>query len=313
MGKSDDESTQPRAGGYGFLVYLAVILFGLFAFLVPGIMNSDLERVRALMTSFLFGSLVGMAEIASRYRDEPLRALLSPYGLAYILINGYLSLLAFLLIMQFPKTFPGVSGNLFLAAFAAGFGAMVVMRSRIAVIKTADGKDESIGPDYVLKIILRTVDLKIDRWRAGARQQILANNLQKIIDLGDFPSAWKYLSASLLAFQNLDETQKKMLSDTYNDYQAQTGVPEGIKQLALGFIFLTLVGEAHFDTVLNNAKTLMKKTQASSDPQNQSLPGPPKPPPDLDDAKRLPTKPQPSSDLQNQSPTAPTNPPPDSA
>ncbi len=72
------------------------------------------------------------------------------------------------------------------------------------------------------------------------------------------------LLASLLAFQNLDDAQKKTLSDTYNDYQAQATLPDAIKQLALGFIFLTLVGEAHFGAVLENAKTLSSKSQSLS-------------------------------------------------
>ncbi len=213
----------------------------------------------------------------------------SPYGLVYLFLNGYLSMLAFLLILEFPSTFGTLSNNMFLTALAAGFGAMVVMRARVAVIKSSDGKEESIGPDYVLKIILRTIDLKIDRWRAAHRQQILGENLDKIKALGDFQTAWKYLLASLLAFQNLDDAQKKTLSDTYNDYQAQANLPDAIKQLALGFIFLTLVGEAHFGAVLENAKTLSSKSQSlsgsSGSPSQHgsqpNFPPPPPPPPDL--------------------------------
>jgi len=47
---------------------------------------------------------VGLAEIASRYRDEPLKAVGSPYGLVYLFLNGYLSMLAFLLILVLAFT-----------------------------------------------------------------------------------------------------------------------------------------------------------------------------------------------------------------
>src|SRR6185436_19453844 len=272
---------------YRLFFWLVAILVALFLMLIPGITTSGTNQVRALVASFLFGALVGLAEIASRYRDEPLKAVKSPYGLVYVFLNGYISLLAFLLIMKFPAMFGALSGNMFLAALVAGFGAMVVMRARIAVIKTPDGREESIGPDYVLKIILRTIDLNIDRWRAARRQQILGENLDKLNALGDFQSAWKYLLASLLAFQNLDDAQKKTLSDTYNDYQAQANLADSIKQLALGFIFLTLVGESHFSTVLENAKNLSAQGQApplpipSTSGLQSDYPPAPLPPPDI--------------------------------
>src|SRR5207245_1717227 len=97
--------------------------------LIPGITNSEMNQVRALAAAFLFGALVGLAEIASRYRDEPLKAVKSPYGLVYLFLNGYISLLAFLLIVKFPAIFGTLSGNMFLAALSAGFGAMIVMRA----------------------------------------------------------------------------------------------------------------------------------------------------------------------------------------
>lgn len=177
--------------------------------------DSDLNKGRALVAAFMFGALVGLAEIASRYRDEPLKAVDSPYGLVYLFLNGYLSMLAFLLIL---------------------------------------------------------------------------------------------LLASLLAFQNLDDAQKKTLSDTYDDYQAQATLPDAIKQLALGFIFLTLVGEAHFGAVLENAKTLSSKSQSLSGSSGSlsqhgsrpNFPPPPPPPPDL-------VSPRSTSSPGNPSGTSPTS------
>ncbi|MCU1264951.1 MAG: hypothetical protein JWM21_1269 [Acidobacteria bacterium] len=281
------EAIQSWLKSYGLLLLLIAVLVALCLGLVPDLTKRELNEWRALSAAFVFGALVGLAEIASRYRDEPIAAVGSPYGLVYVFLNGYISAMAYLFIQRFPTTFGTVASDKFVASLAAGFGAMAVMRSRIAVIKTPDGKEESIGPDYVLRIILRTIDLKIDRVRAGRRQELLTQNLDKIKALGNFQTGSKYLLASLLAFQNLDETQKKTLGDTYNDYQAQENVPEAIKQLALGFIFLTLVGETHFATVLENAKNLTAKSQepsvvaaVGSISSPVTLPTP-QPPPDL--------------------------------
>ncbi len=288
---------------FGPLLLLAIFLIVVSVTLLPkDIWSLDDNRQRAIVAAFLFGSLVGMSEIASRYRDEPLKAVVSPYGLIYCLLNGYISILALFLIFNFASLFGSISTSNFLAAVTAGFGSTIVMRSRIAIIKTADGKEESVGPDYVIKILLQIIDTNIDRWRAVRRQEILKDNLEKIKNLGDFPTAWRYLLASLLAFQNLDEARRKTLSDTYNDYQAQTGVPEDIKRLGLGFIFLTLVGESNFSAVIHNAAVL--SAGAATSPIDD-LPTP-QPPPDL--ATPPPSPPQPDA-LISPTSTAPNSEP----
>lgn len=244
---------------------LVVVLTILFFTLIPEHLRpaSNPGRVRAILGALLFGALVGMSEIASRYRDEPLKAVISPYGLIYEVLNGYISILALFLIFHFSDKFGPVAQDNLLAAITAGFGASVVMRTRIAVIKGADGREVSVGPDYVISIVLQMIDTNIDRWRAVRRQGILSENFERIRQLGEFSSAWRYLLASLLAFQNLDDARKKTLSDTYNDYQAQK-LPDDIKRLGLGFLFLTLVGESNFGKVLDCAASLRSGSVGSS-------------------------------------------------
>jgi len=77
--------------------------------------------------------------------------------------------------------------------------------------------------------------------------------LAQIRGLGPFEQAYNYLAASLLAFQNLDDDFKRRLPEIVQQYKAETQLPEDIKYLALGFVFLTIVGEKHFDAVLNRA------------------------------------------------------------
>jgi len=121
----------------------------------------------------IFGALVGASELASRYRDEPLRAIRKPWGVLYLEINAFLSAIGLLLIYRYPDSFKGVSEDPLLAAVAAGFGAMVIMRTRLAVVKGSAGEDYSIGLDLVLSVILRMVDTNVDRDRALERQRIV--------------------------------------------------------------------------------------------------------------------------------------------
>lgn len=76
------------------------------------------------------GAIVGVSEIASRYRDEPMRATVSRYGLAYVAVNSLVAALVYGLLVRYPtQLFPAVAGDSLLSALVAGFGAMVLLRS----------------------------------------------------------------------------------------------------------------------------------------------------------------------------------------
>lgn len=211
---------------------------------------------RAALIAFLCGALVGASELVTRYRDEPLNALLkNPFGPIYIAVNGYLSFLAVLLILRYPAQFPAISKDALLIGITAGFGAIVVMRTRLAVIKGGDNRDISIGPDAVITGMLQMVDKNVDRFRAERRQALVIAHLGEMQAFGDFPTAAKCLLASLLAFQNLDDALKIQLNGIVKDYEAQS-LPPDIKYMALGFVFLTIVGDRHYEAVLAQAVRL---------------------------------------------------------
>ena len=224
-----------------------IIILGYF--LLPAGRLSNVTR--AAVFASICGALVGVAEIASRYRDEPFNAIRSPYGLVYVILNGTLSFLAFFLIEHYSDSFQAL-GDRFLKALAAGFGAGAVMRTRLAILKGEGDKEISVGPDYVITVLLNMFDENIDRARARRRQTIVIDNLPKIRGLGSFKRAADYLLASLLAFQNMSEDEKKLLNEIISNYEDQP-LPDDIKYLALGFVFLTLVGESHYGDVLDNA------------------------------------------------------------
>jgi len=57
----------------------------------------------AYVIVFLFGALVGIAELVSRYRDEPSKAILSIPGFLYIFVNVCAACLALYMIDIFTK------------------------------------------------------------------------------------------------------------------------------------------------------------------------------------------------------------------
>ena len=239
------------------MLLVLAIGFGLSFLLLPaGFLP---HSMRGVVWTFIFGASVGASELVSRYRDEPLRAFGTPFGLMYVLLNGMLGVFALFIIFRYPEKFSFPAGQpvpAFLGALLAGFGSLAVMRTRLMVLKSAENKEISIGPDIVIKIFLQMVDQYVDRDRAANRLDIVTVNLGNLKALAarfkNFRQVADYLLTSLLAFQNLDEERKKQLQDVFSQYDQQQ-VPDDIKYLAMGFVFLTLVGENQFEGVLVKA------------------------------------------------------------
>ena len=280
---------------YSALVVVVALLVPIYAFLVPLHHFTDDNNARALVLAFLCGGSVGMTEISSRYRDEQMKAILSPDGLVYILCNGAISTFALILVFHFSHTleaFAAFRNNSLPAAIAAGFGATAIMRARFAVVKGADGKDISIGPDIVINLLLAMIDRRIDRWRAARRQEIVTAHFDQLKALGTVDEAGKYLLASLVSFQNLSAPEKKDLADTIKGNK-DLGYSDNIQLAAMGYLFLTVVGEENFDSVLAKAKQI----QGTPPPSISPLAPPPATPPPVPPAAAPP-------------PVPPGNPPP---
>jgi hypothetical protein len=265
---------------YSILILVVVCLIPIYVFLVPGHYYAEKNNVRALVLAFLCGGAVGMTEISSRYRDEQMKAILSPDGLLYILCNGAISTFALILIFHFSITltaFTALKGNPLTSAIAAGFGATAIMRTRFAVIKGADNKDISIGPDIVINLLLAMIDRRIDRWRAARRQEIITDHFDKLKALGTVEEAGKYLLASLVSFQNLSEPEKKEFAAMIK--ANEKGDSENIQLATMGYLFLTVVGEENFDSVLEKAKDIRGRGTLPPLPPPPAVAPPPVPPP----------------------------------
>src|SRR5215470_2923368 len=156
-----DKKSQPssRITGWGarfllslllLIVILSLIWLGIFIGRQTAAANEYVVYYAGLAT-FLFGISVGLSEILSHYRDEPIAAASTVFGLAYLVLNGLLSLGAFAVLRKYPtQILPAVKDDYVLTAVFAGFGAMAVFRSKLFTYRTDDGKDIAIGPSIVL-------------------------------------------------------------------------------------------------------------------------------------------------------------------
>lgn len=214
---------------------------------------------RGLILAFLFGASLGMAEIVSRYRDEPVQALLTKYGVLYWFLNGMLGIWAFLIVWRFPEKFslgfdPRTSA--FLTAVLAGFGGAAVMRARLVTLRDSNGKELTIGPDVVIKTLLEVVDLKIDRKRADERWTFVQAHFGDVMAVyrrfgSDFKRAADALLTALYSFQNLSDARRQDLHAVIKDYAERTEIPDIVRLLAVCFVMLTVTGEKNFADILN--------------------------------------------------------------
>lgn len=201
-----------------------------------------------LILSMVFGGLVGASEIASRYRDEPFLAIVSLPGRVYLVFNAVISAFAYFLLQHYKdRIFPGLGNDLLLASVIGGFGAMVVLRSKLFSFKTESGETFSVGPDAAVSTLLSTVDRNIDRYRSFDRQALVFKETTRI---GNPKEAPVFLRTFLASYQNLSDNEKKQLNEAIDRIIERTDLDDRVKLMAISFGFLNISGDANFKALM---------------------------------------------------------------
>jgi len=193
----------------------------------------------------LVGGLLGATEILSRYRDEPLKCVISAPGLFYIFINMCASLTAYSLSKVFGWTidlgsFP--SGELkatsqqWTMVLVTGLSAMALFRSSLFIRKVGD-KDVGIGPGAVLATLLEKTDIYVDRVRAKKR----VDDVNTIMTGLDFAKASAALPPYCLALlQNPSDEMQGTVKTAVDLIRLE--VTDEVRLRLLGLQLLNLVG-----------------------------------------------------------------------
>lgn len=214
-----------------------------------------------LLLCACFGASVGAAEILSRYKDEPFIAIMSPPGLRYLGLNAGMSLAAFYILYHFRQTV--MIEDPLTMSVVAGFGAMVVMRSKFFNFKTEKGETYAVGPDAVLTTFLASVDRQIDRYRASRRQDLVYEETQSVIDPQNAP---EFLKTFLVSYQNLSNDERAFVdSEIKRIYEGADFTSPRLKFMVIAFGFLNIMGEKNFKALVDQLK------------KYQSAPGTPAP------------------------------------
>lgn len=185
------------------------------------------------------GALVGLAELISRYKDAPERALL--YSLSawiYCLINAAASMAALGLLTVFGVTFGKTGAALeWTLILTAGFGAMAFFRTSLFTVRIGT-QDIGVGPLGFLQVILGATDRGVDRRRASGR----AREVDSLMKGLSFNKSLVALPTYCLALmQNLSEEDQKRLGQSLLALN-QAAASDGVKLRILGVYLLNAVG-----------------------------------------------------------------------
>jgi len=206
------------------------------------------------------GIVIGVSELFTRYKDEPIASIQGP-GFLYILLNALSPAIAYYLtgVYKMPDT-TGISAS---AAqvnhiLLSSIGSMAFLRSSLFNLRVGT-QDVSIGPASILQALFDTADRAVDRERAGKR----SSAVQEIMKNVSFTKAQATLPTYCQALmQNLSSDDQIQLGRQISTLIGTTNMSESAKAAILGLMLMNLVGEDVLRTAVNGLGS-----EITNDPQ----------------------------------------------
>ena len=199
------------------------------------------------------GAFVGMGELITRYRDEPLRALSCGPALVYVFVNLLASVLAYTLMVYFNWTVAeGLSDQALhgMRVVVAGTASMALFRSSLFTVRVGD-RDIAVGPSSFLQAIMGAADRAVDRDRAIKRAQIVTAAMAEL----DFSISADVLPEMCLALmQNLTDDEITEMKDTVATLKSIDVLEDRVRCYLLGLILIGAVGEEGLKSIISALK-----------------------------------------------------------
>jgi hypothetical protein len=223
------------------------------------------EWLLAYAFVLFLGGAVGAAELVSRYKDRPNRALATAPAIFYISVNALGACGALYLISVFRDRLGfGAEGAawstaaLVQAVLLAGFSSLLFFRTSLFKLRVGDD-DLAIGPSIVLDTLLGAADRAVDRVMAEPRAQFV----HKLMGDVSFEKGAAILPAHCLALmQNISSDETQRIVGVVNSLRANNEMPDKIKSLNLGLALLTVVGEEVLQTAVHGLEADLQDSTA---------------------------------------------------
>jgi hypothetical protein len=211
----------------------------------------------------LFGALIAVGELVSRYRDAPRRVLASGGATMYIAINIAAAIAALLTIRIFGWEF-GLSGDeaRWTQVFVAGFGAMAMFRSSVMIVTVGDA-EIAAGPAALLGAYLDAADRAVDRQRAWYRATETADYMEDV----DFELAKEALPSFIMTvLQNVSAEEAQTLGSKIRALDVESDMSDRAKALNLGLLLINMAGPDVLDVAVRSLDSEIKR----GDPSEQA-------------------------------------------
>jgi hypothetical protein len=204
----------------------------------------------------ILGGLVGGAELISRYRDAPVRAVYNLPAAIYIALNVAASIAVLKLIRVYGWKF-GIAatgeGLRWAQVSIAGIAAMALFRTSLFTVHAGD-RDIGVGPSSFLQIFREASDRAVDRLRAKAR----GDQVSKLMEGIAYDKASEGLPPYCLALmQNVPNDEQVKLEESLELLDKEE-IDPAIKVRILGLQLMNVVGPNVLIAAVDSLRDKMK-------------------------------------------------------
>jgi len=201
--------------------------------------------ITASIITCVLSLIVALAELFSKFRDEPFLVIKNLAAWVYIILNIIIALICFSIITQ-TNILGTRELDLIHAAFLSGLGSAVIMRSKFLKININD-KEAAIGPEIIINVFLETLEKTIDRDRALIRKQLVEKTMSGI----DFYKAGEYVITTITGASQLASIEDtKRLVDEFTKIK-ESNMDNLNKSNSLGYLILDFMGEKFLKSFFN--------------------------------------------------------------
>lgn len=201
---------------------------------------------------FVLGGLAGLAEFIGKFKDEPIKAMRTIQAMTYLSFNGLIAVFAYALMIGYEVSIANMLDQIKVVVLA-GFGSMLIMRSRLFNVKIGD-EDYAFGPDQIIKVYLRFMEGAIDRVRAEDRYRKVGEVMSNV----DFEQVYSHAIVALDATQILGTEEKKKLVAAIDAIRADAQFNAQQKSYRLGYVVLDAMGEDFLTAVFGELPQSMR-------------------------------------------------------
>ena len=204
------------------------------------------EMFAAFLITGILSLLIAVAELFSKFKDEPFKIVGKGSAVSYVLFNVLIAVAFLYLLMQADLFGTGEKVGWIKASLTAGLGSVVLMRSKFLKINI-NGKEAAIGPEVIINVFLETLEVKIDRERGKVRRDLVEQHMAGI----HFEKAAGYVVTTIQGARQTatPEQIKSMLDEIDKIFRVQTDPAD--KSYALGYMILDMMGEDFLKTMFH--------------------------------------------------------------